>query len=101
MKLTEEVLEEGRVFVRAQDLEGLLVWHNKHVPTVTASEVEKTFKLLFTARDPERALKLFDRFYTEVDPAAHVRSGLMRLGCILFVALGALGGAVYLFRAIF
>jgi len=95
-KLSEEVLAEGRTFVEAQDLEGLKVWCETHAPTVTWSEVEKTFALIFKAGDTPRALKLFDRFFPTVDPARDVRQALAKLGCLLFLALGALGGVVYL-----
>lgn len=104
MKLSEEVLDEGRTIIRAMDLEGLMAWSEKHVPTLTAKtrgDIEKTFGLMFKARDPDRALKLFDSYFSSVDPARDVRQGLMRLGCLVFVALGLLGGIVYLVQTIF
>lgn len=101
MKLSEEMLDEGRAKVTAMDLEGLMTWVKQHVPTVDASEVEKTFRMLLTTRNPDRALKLFDKYFPKVDPARDIRRGFVRLGCLVFVGLGVLGGIIYLVQTIF
>jgi len=101
MKLSEEVLEEGRALVEAKDMAEFKVWCGKHAYTVTWSELERSYTPLFKYDQVDMALKLYDKFFPELDNAKHVRGGLMRLGCVIFIALGVLGGVVYLFRVIF
>jgi hypothetical protein len=100
-KLTPEVLDAGRILVRAKDMDGFKVWCERHAFTVSWSEIEKSFGPLFKADQVDMALKLFDKFFPSVDTARDVRQGLGRLGCVLFVALGALGGIVYLVTRLF
>ena len=95
-KLSDEVLEEGRALVEAKDLAGFKLWCEKHAYTVTWSELEKTYTPLFKYDQMDMALKLYDKFFPELDNAKHVRGGLIRLGCFVFIGLGALGGIVYL-----
>lgn len=101
MKLSEEVLAEGRAQVEAKDMAGFKVWCEKHAYSVSWSEVERSYAPLFKHDHMDMALRLFDKFFPELDNAKHVRKGLMRLGCVVFLALGALGGVVYLVQAIF
>lgn len=95
-RLSEEVLAEGRALVRAKDMEGLKLWCETHAYTVTWSEIERSFAPLFKYNHLQMALKLFDKFFPDLDNAKNVRRGLARLGCLIFLGLGALGGVVYL-----
>lgn len=100
-KLSEEVLDEGRDLVRAKDLEGFKVWCGKHAYTVPWAVLEKDFSMLLRHDQVDMAVRLFDKFFPKVDPTSDVALGLMKLGCIGFVALGVIGGVLYLVKNIF
>jgi len=100
-KLSEEVLAQGRAFVEAKDLDGFKAWAERYAYTVTWAELEKTFTPLFKCDQMGIALKLFDKFFPALDNAVYLRKGLVRLGCMIFIGLGALGGVVYLISAVF
>ncbi len=98
-KLSTEVLEKGRDRVRNADLEGLIAWTKAHAPLMDEGMIRKTFEKVFKWKDSEKALKMFDAGFVDYDPNKDARGILLRLGVLLLILLGALGGAVYLFRA--
>jgi hypothetical protein len=100
-KLTADVLAEGRAMVQAQDLDGLRLWCETHAYTLTWSEVERTLSLCYRAGDCPRAVKVFDRVFSEVDIARDIRQRIFRLGCLLFVAAGITGGVIHLVAFLF
>jgi hypothetical protein len=104
MKLTETQLEEGRVYIRANDIDALGRWIEAHKVIIDRVEVLKTFRRIAPA-DPERAIKLFDKVFEDMDPVFDRRVILWRLGfriiIVLVVALGCIGGIVYLVKTVF
>jgi len=101
MKLTEKVLEEGRIFIRARDMDGFKMWCETHAPNMTWEEIERSLRPLFKADKVDMALRLFDKVFPYIDPMRDFRRGLVKLGFWTFLTLGALGGVVYLIKAIF
>src|SRR3989304_2173487 len=99
--LTKEILDEGRAFVKAKDLDGLMGWINKNTFSYDKSLIRKTFGTLFNTDNVERAVRLFDVTFEDHRPGVLKAAILLRIGCLLFVALGILGGIVYLIRIVF
>lgn len=104
-KLSEVVLEEGRTFIREKSLDGLVLWAERQIPIVSESTIREYFGKAFALGDPEAAMKLFDKFFPEIDPMKDFAYGCMGLiftGMIYsLVGLGALGGIVYFVRLVF
>ena len=98
-KLSAEVLEQGRERVRNADLEGLISWTKTHASLMDEGMIRRTFSKVFHWKDTEKALRMFDAGFVDYDPEKDARGILLRLGVILLLLLGALGGVVYLFRA--
>jgi hypothetical protein len=100
MKLSDEVLDEGRTHIRARNLDGLKAWVEKHAYSISAEEVAKTYKLLFMAKDTTRALKLFDKVFTDLDPVLDVLGARIKtaVSCVsvCLIGLGCVGGIAYL-----
>ena len=112
MKLSPEVLEQGRDQIRSGDLEGLMSWVGTHAPQMSVEEVRRLFGNVLKWKDTEKALKMFDAGFVDYDAGqearivlfkfgydAYVALGLPGVGIVLLIVLGALGGVVYLFRA--
>lgn len=98
-KLSDEILEQGRERIRAQDLEGFMSWVQKHAPNINAVTVKDTYSTIFKAQNTEKGLKLFEAVFPEVDPEKDARVTLLALGILVLVLLGSLGGVVYLFQS--
>jgi len=100
-KLSPEILEEGRELIRAYDLEGFLGWVRTHSPLMNQDLIRSTYEKVFRAQDSEKGLKLFDAVFPNLDPGAERTGIFVRIGCLLFIGLGLLGGIVYLVRSVF
>ena len=99
MKLSSEVLEQGRDRIRKSDLDGLMLWVKTHAPLMDESLVRNTFEKAFKWKDAEKALRMFDAGFVDYDPSKDLKSIFIKLGVVLLLLLGALGGVVYLFRS--
>ena len=98
-KLSEDVLEQGRKTVRETDLEGLLLWVKVNAPLMDEDIIQSTFVKVFAMRDTKKALKMFDAGFVDYDPTQEVLRVVLKLGMLLLVTLGAIGGVVYLVRS--
>ena len=99
MKLSSEVLEQGRDRIRNADLDGLMLWVKTHAPLMDDNVVRNTFEKVFKWNDVEKALRMFDAGFVDYDPSKDLKSIFIKLGVVLLLLLGALGGVVYLFRS--
>lgn len=99
MKLSAEVLDEGRALIRASDLDGYMAWVGKHAPLMTPKFVRDTYEKIFKYGDTEKGLRLFEHVFPNYDPGAEMRIVFIRLGMKLLTFLGLVGGVVYLVRS--
>ncbi len=97
-KLSREMLDEGREFVRTQDLDGLIDWIKGSRVTIDLDVVRKTFSQCFRAGDARKAVLIFDAAFTEADPTVDRIVAWGKIAVALFVILGLLGGVLSLFR---
>lgn len=97
-KLSDEVLDEGRGFIIRKDLDGFIRWIEKNRIEIDTDMVRKTYRRCFAADDLPRALRIFDKVFPNIDPEAQRAAGWIRFGCLLFVALGLLGGVMFLIQ---
>jgi hypothetical protein len=103
-KLTEKQLEEGRGHLRAGDLNKFIEWVDFNKILIDKVVLRKTMqKVIHT--DVDRAIKLFDVTFSDIEISAGPVKILLRAGfmltLILLLFLGCLGGVVYLFKLIF
>lgn len=103
MRLTEAELEEGRAHVRAKDLAALERWVDARRINISRILLHDSFGRAM--RDPELAMKLFDRAFPGMDPEAERRIFRIRLAVavvgMLLTTLGCIGGIVYLMKSVF
>jgi len=99
MKLTDEVLDEGRALIAAADLAGLMAWVRRHAPLMRAHVVRDTYRMIFQYGDVAKGLQLFNKVFPGYDPQAHARRLMFQVAALAVLFFGALGGVVYLFRA--
>lgn len=104
-KFTEEQLEEARGYIREMKWDMLELWMDEHKVVIDRDLVMTTMKKCMLANDEVKAMKMFNAGFADMDPAVDRLTGKIRLyggcGCLIFVALGILGGIVYLFNWIF
>lgn len=99
-RLSVEVLEEGRGFVRQKDLEGLVEWTQRHGSRDLNYDVFiRGFEDVFRNNNERRALLMFDRTFSEMDPTVDALVYWLTLAFKVVLGLGAVGGLVYLFRS--
>jgi len=100
-KLSDAVLDEGRALLRAGDLDAFEAWVKKHAPTLDEETVMATMNKMVGKFDrSDVAIRLFDEFFENYDAYDDVNQAGKRACCLVFVAAGALGGVVYLLRAL-
>jgi hypothetical protein len=106
MKISEEVLNEGRLHITNADLDGFLAWVKTNAPTINISAVKDAYSVIFRLKDTERGLKFFNKVFPEYDIAEEMATlalarylGLLLKGIFIIMFFGALGGIVYLFRS--
>lgn len=95
-KLSEQVLEEGRQYIRDDNLEALRSWMTcVDRPTREADELLK-----IRSASLEKTLELFNKVYSKHDPTASTLGALTvggTLGLIFsIVFLGIIGGLIFL-----
>jgi len=104
MKLTAEELEQGRTWVRAGNIDALERWGNKRGIFISKAVLHDTLGHAMKL-NTDLAIKLFDKVYGEIDPEFDRRvvywQLAFKLTLFLIVALGCLGGIVYLIKAVF
>jgi hypothetical protein len=79
-KLTKQELIEGQHFVAQRDLKGLVRWaRSLRIVTLDLEELEHTFSHEFRRPDLDRAFRLFQRYFFEVDRDEEYRQWRMSL----------------------
>jgi SH3-like domain-containing protein len=99
-KLSVEVLTEGRNFIRAKDLDGFITWIKANNITIDTNVVRSTYERIFHADDMEKAIKMFDAVFPDIDPVADIVTFFTKLLIKLLFIMGAIGGIVYLIGAL-
>jgi hypothetical protein len=104
-KFTEEQLEEARGYIREMKWDMLELWMDEHKVVIDRKVAMDMFKKCMRAKDEEKAMKMFNAGFADMDPAVDRLAGKIRFyggcGCLIFVCLGILGGIVYLFNWLF
>ncbi len=79
-KLTKQELIEGQHFVAQRDLKGLVRWaRSLRIVTLDLDELEQTFGYEFRKQELDRAFRLFQRYFFEVDRDEEYRQWRMGL----------------------
>lgn len=96
-KLSDESLNEGRRLALQGDRAGFQAWVERNGLS-DYNGVQKVTDMLMRASkvDPIGTRRLFDKTFGEVDPDAARAASWITFGCVLFVALGLLGGVLFL-----
>lgn len=92
------MLDEGRAFVRTEDVEGLIDWIRRSRVMIDRDVVRKTFRSCFRAGDTRKAMLIFDAAFVEADPTKDRIQLGVKIALMAFVVLGLLGGVLSLFR---
>ena len=87
MKLTEDQLEKGRNHLRSNDLDGFNQWIDNNEIFIDKTEMRNVFGTLIRV-DIDRAIKLFDLVFANMDPQANYRVHVFWL--VTYLGLGAL-----------
>lgn len=95
-ELLEAAVTEGNTF----KLDLFYHWIENNV-LVDIKLVRQTMGVVFRARDSVRALKLYDAMMLNYSPIHQAIGSTIRLGIVVLVWSGIIGGAVYLFRLVF
>lgn len=98
--MTPETITQGRNLCLAKDLDGLMAWLRRNVPTLDQKMARSTFSACFRANDTEKALKILAVF-DDYDVVKEAGGILLTWVVLALVVLGLLGGVVYLFKAVF
>ena len=110
--LSETTLEAGRILVRAKDMKGLMDWLDVNEIVINRKVFRETMTKVFNAGQIDNAIKLFNAAFVGCDPAVDKltkRVGGVLIVCIilfrimigLLILAAGLGGALYLYRAVF
>lgn len=67
-KLSEDTLKNGRYHIANQDLDSFDSWLDQNNIIIDRDIVRKTFSKCFSANDTEKALRLFDAVFPDIDP---------------------------------
>ena len=94
-KLSEDVLNKGRNYLLAQDLDGFEIWMKKNNIIIDEKIVLDTFEKCFLADDTKRAVKYFDAVFPDIDPRKDAIRALIILGAILLALIGIIGGLIF------
>ena len=105
MKISEEVLSEGRQHINNADLDGFLLWVRTNAPTIDINVIKEAYSVIFKFKDTNRGLIFFNKVFPEYDISDYMQQQalikylrfLLR-GLFIIFFIGALGGIVYLFR---
>lgn len=73
MKLSEEALDEGRKLIIAGDGEGFAKWVEANKIVIDTKNTWRTLEMRMRAGDVQRALRLFDIVFSNVDPDKDAR----------------------------
>jgi hypothetical protein len=96
-KLSKKVLDEGRQLLPARDLDGFSEWVRRSRVLVNIDLVRRTFATCFRAGDSQKALRIFDATFPELDPVTDRVMLVAKITVGIVVVLGLLGGVVFLF----
>jgi hypothetical protein len=99
-KLSPDFLQEGRLCVRAHDLEGLILWISRSQILIDLAAIRKTFSECFQAGQTDRAVRLFDAVFATADPSLDRIKVYLRLALLSFIIFGLLGGVLYLLKVV-
>lgn len=90
-KLSDEVIEAGYVAVRSRDVDAVVEWHQRHMPTSPAL-LRSAFGSCFLAGDIRRAEWLYEATAKAYDPVWMVAIGVGRFALFVAVTTGVIGG---------
>lgn len=95
--LGREILKGAFEAQSGEQLEWFYHWLGVNV-LVNLSVARNTMDKCFRANDASRALRLYDAMMQDYSPRRQMIVPLIAVGWALILALGAIGGAVYLIR---
>lgn len=102
MKLSKEVLEEGRSLILDKKLDELKEWQDENIPEWKGLDPRPSFEKAYSLGMD--GIKLFDSLYIDVDPKLeriknrlYLLKGILIFMFIILIILGSIGGIVYLF----
>ena len=105
-RLSTETLEEGREYVRQQDLEGLLTWTKANgFGYLHQDEFRKGFERVFSRGDLPLGLRMFDEVFSNRDPDVDRLTLRLQQAAVhtivVCLLLAGLASAVYLGSLLF
>ena len=99
-KLSAEKLEEGREYIINNSLDEFRQWMKDNTPLIDDSVVINTLQTCAAAKDTEKALKLFDAVFSDIDPQAQLFGACLSIAISCVILLGVIGGIVYLITSV-
>ena len=100
-KLSQNILDEGREFIYKKDVDGLIHWINRNHILVSIAPIRRSFELLFDVGADDKAIRLFDNTFGDIDPDADAKKIMINMGIVGSIVLFMLGGIVLFVKSLF